>query len=219
MSWEECIHVRPSCRMNTMTLRKWQLCCCLHALEWVSARHVNLQSEALSARHQTTALQLNQLRWPSVPTGLNFECLSRKNTRSLGMLKSLKCPELWTPYQKEICPDLTSQCVAADQNAVDPIIPITNLLSSEMRSVELNMHQIHFWPCCQHCGNLQRYPRPPSHTSSSSSVSSAPRKVSRISIIDLWSPYNQFIYHTAPTCCSAGIATITHCHRDAMSLG
>ena len=89
----------------------------------------------------------------------NFESLSRKNTTSFG---TLNCPELRTPSR--ISADLTSRCVecqTVDQNAVHHFY----FCLSEMRSVELKMHQIHFWPGL-HPGpcwrSLQRSPRPPS---------------------------------------------------------
>jgi len=44
----------------------------------------------------------------------NFEDLSPKKTRSFG---SLNCLEFRT--LSRICPDLTSRCVAVDQNTVD----------------------------------------------------------------------------------------------------
>ena len=52
-------------------------------------------------------------------TVLNFEGLSRNNTRSF---RTLNCPEFRT--LSRICPDLTSRCVkrqAVDQNAVDHV--------------------------------------------------------------------------------------------------
>ena len=58
----------------------------------------------------------------------------------------LNCPELRTLYR--ICHDLTSRCVAVDHNAVDTYYQYTimNSFWSEMPSVELKTHQIHFRP-------------------------------------------------------------------------
>jgi len=81
------------------------------------------------------------LRWPSIP---NFSGPSRIlracpeiNTRSFGMLN---CPEFRT--LSRICPDLTSRCVK--QLIKMQLIIFTFFCRSEMRSVKIKRHQIHF---------------------------------------------------------------------------
>jgi len=131
--------IRAACTSTTVTSHwKW-------ILDWKQQASITqFRDWATENRHWRcfanrphSFISCLKVRWPSVP---NFSEQSRilricpeKKLRLFGMLK---CPEFRTMYQ--ICPDLTSWCVAVDQNNYNTY---NEFIVVKMHSVQLKMHQ------------------------------------------------------------------------------
>ena len=118
---------------------------------------------------------------------MTFNCKVTIRSEFFGTVPNFESrsgPEFWTLYQ--ICPDLISRCVAVDQNTVDHFDVFAWQRCVLLRQNAPNPFSALPWIPL---GELTILPDLLVRWRLDS-ASSPPRKVSQMSIIDLWSPYS-----------------------------